>query len=204
MLLSKIVEKVTAFITRGAKDERELLLIEHPNAGIQIPAGTVEDGETPGEAVIREAAEETGLTSLSIRRYLGCTEDKLPEDQRIIAEPTRVYARPDATSFDWAYLRRGISVTLNRRMGGFSQVTYEEFDRIPDPQYVTICINGWVPDDALSDVKKRHFFHLEFHGHSEASWTIRADNHLFTLFWSPLAALPEIIHPQDEWLKFLS
>ncbi len=80
MLLSKIVEKVTAFITRGAKDERELLLIEHPNAGIQVPAGTVEDGETPEEAVIREATEETGLTSLSIRRYLGCTEDKvIPE-----------------------------------------------------------------------------------------------------------------------------
>ena len=26
---------------------------------------------------------------------------------------------------------------------------------------------------------------------------------VFTLFWAPLMVLPEIIHPQDEWLEFL-
>jgi 8-oxo-dGTP pyrophosphatase MutT (NUDIX family) len=202
--VSRIVEKVTAFITRESKNGHELLLFEHPNAGIQIPAGTVEDDETPVEAVIRECIEETGLASLSIRRYLGCTEDKLPEDRRIIFEPTKVYARPDATSFDWAYLRKGIPVTLSRRVDGFSQVTYKEFDQVPDSQYVTMRITGWVPDDVLSDTKRRHFFHLEFHGHSEASWTIHTDNHRFTLFWASLTALPEIVHPQDEWLEFLS
>jgi hypothetical protein len=144
------------------------------------------------------------LSLCDFGRFIFLETPKLPEDQRIIAEPTKVYARPNATSFDWAYLRRGISVTLNRRTDGFSQVTYEEFDQMPDPQYVTMCITGWVLDDALSDVKKRHFFHLEFRGHAEAGWTVHADNHLFTLFWSPLTALPEIIHPQDEWLKFLS
>jgi 8-oxo-dGTP pyrophosphatase MutT (NUDIX family) len=201
--VSRIVEKVTAFITRESKSGCELLLFEHPNAGIQIPAGTVEDDETPAEAVIREAAEETRLASLSIRRYLGCIEDKLPEDQRIIVEPTKVYARPDTTSFDWAYLRKGIPVTLSRRANGFSQVTYKEFDQVPDPQYVTMCITGWVPDDVLSDTKRRHFFHLDFHGCSEARWTVHTDDHRFTLFWSPLTALPEIVHPQDEWLEFL-
>ena len=202
-LVPNSVEKVTAFITRRAKHGYDLLLFEHPYAGVQIPAGTVKDDETPERAVVREAAEETGLTSLAIRRYLGCAKDKLPEGHRIIAASTKVYARPDVTSFDWAYLRKGISVTLGRRADGFSQVTYKEFDQVPDPQYVTMCITGWVPDDVLSDTKKRHFFHLEFHGHSEASWTVHTDNHLFTLFWSPLAALPEIIHPQDEWLEFL-
>ena len=34
-------EKVTAFVIRTANHRAELLLFEHPYAGIQIPAGTV-------------------------------------------------------------------------------------------------------------------------------------------------------------------
>ena len=198
-----IVEKVTAFITHRSKHGHDLLLFEHPHAGVQIPAGTVKGDETPERAVVREAAEETGLTSLPITHYLGCTETKLPEGHRIIAASTKVHARPDVTSFDWACLRQGITVTIERKMGGFSQVTYEEPDRVPNPQYISMRITGWVPDDVLAGVTKRHFFHLEFHGRAEKRWTVHADNHLFTLFWAPLAALPEIIHPQDEWLEFL-
>ncbi len=200
---SNVVEKVTAFITRQSKDGHDLLLFEHPNAGIQIPAGTVKDTETPEQAVVREAAEETGLAALPIRRYLGCNQDRLPEERRIITRPTKVYARPDVTSFDWAHLREGIPVTLNRKSGGFSQVTFEEFDRVPNPQYVSMCISGWVPDDVLADTQMRHFFHLEFDGHSEERWTVYTDNHFFTLFWALLTDLPEMIHPQNEWIEFL-
>lgn len=199
-----IIEKVTAFITRESRDGRDLLLFKHPYAGVQIPAGTVEDGETPEEAVLREVCEETGLTLLSVDQYLGCKADRLPGGQRIIAESTKVYARPDVTSFDWAHLRKGISVTLSgRRMGGFSQVTYEELDSAPNPQYVTMSITGWVPDSTLAEARRRHFFHLEFDGRSEERWTVYSDNHYFSLFWAPLEALPEIIHPQEAWLEFL-
>ncbi|MCP4542722.1 MAG: NUDIX domain-containing protein [Chloroflexi bacterium] len=204
--MSRPIEKVTAFITRRSPNGHDLLLFEHPNAGIQIPAGTVEDGETPEQAIIREVNEETGLapSSISIRQYLGCAEHRLSEEHRIIAKSTTVYARPDVTSFDWSHLRTGIPVVLSgRRADGFSQVTYEEFDRVPDPQYVTMCIIGWVPDDVLIDVRKRYFFHIEFHGHSQERWTVYSDNHHFGLFWAPLADLPEIIHPQDEWIEFL-
>ena len=38
-------EKVTAFVTQEAPQGVELLLFEHPHAGIQLPAGTVELGE---------------------------------------------------------------------------------------------------------------------------------------------------------------
>lgn len=204
--MSGIIEKVTAFITRPSQDGHDLLLFEHPHAGVQIPAGTVEDGETPVEAVVREAAEETGLSpsALSVRRCLGGSEERLPEGHRIVVERTRVYACPDATSFAWAYLRPGIAVALSgRRTNGFSQVTYEEFDRVPDPQYVTMSITGWAPDGALTDTMRRHFFHVEFHGQSEESWMVCTDNHRFTLFWAPLMDLPQIVCPQDEWLKFL-
>ncbi|CAG0926375.1 hypothetical protein TFLX_00039 [Thermoflexales bacterium] len=68
--MPNIIEKVIAFITRPSQNSLELLLFEHPQAGIQIPTGTVEDGETPEAAAVREAAEETGLTSLTLRRAL--------------------------------------------------------------------------------------------------------------------------------------
>jgi len=203
--MSRPVEKVTAFIIRETKDGHDLLLFRHPSAGVQIPAGTVEDGETPKEAVLREAAEETGLAELSVRRYLGCAETRLSANQRIIIEQTVVYARPDATSFDWAHFRKGVVVALtSRAANGFTHVTYEEFDREPDPQYVTMCIAGWVPDDALGDTVQRHFFVLEFHGRSDERWMVHADRHIFVPFWAPLTALPEIVRPQDTWLGFLA
>ena len=197
-----VIEKVTAFVTRPIEEGLELLLLEHPFAGIQIPAGTVED-ETPAEAVLREVAEETGIDSATICRYLGTDERALPDGQRIITAPTKVYARPDATSFDWATLRRGIQVAVNRRDGGFSQITYEEPDRVPEPRYITMSITGWVPDGVLADTVRRHFYQLKYCDPSQDRWTTFSDNHTFTLFWTPLPDLPEIIPPQDEWLVFL-
>ncbi len=66
-------ETVVAYITDGGK----LLVFRHtryPEAGIQVPAGTVEEGESLADAVLREAHEETGLDSLEIRSYLGVRE----------------------------------------------------------------------------------------------------------------------------------
>jgi 8-oxo-dGTP pyrophosphatase MutT (NUDIX family) len=62
--------KVLAYITSGTS----LLVFRHPDfpdAGIQVPAGTVEDGEDPDTAVLREAAEETGLNGLQVDALLG-------------------------------------------------------------------------------------------------------------------------------------
>jgi 8-oxo-dGTP diphosphatase len=64
-----ISRKVFAYITSGTR----LLLFTHPehlDAGIQVPAGTMNPGEAPAGAVLREAFEETGLTTLRIDRQL--------------------------------------------------------------------------------------------------------------------------------------
>jgi 8-oxo-dGTP diphosphatase len=70
--------KVFAYITH----QQHLLVFTHPDfpeAGIQVPAGTVEPGETLQAAVLREAHEETGLVRLKLRRYLGnCLYDMSP------------------------------------------------------------------------------------------------------------------------------
>ena len=62
--------RVHAYITH----QNRLLVFEHrdsPDAGIQVPAGTVKDGEAPEVAVMREAVEETGLTGLRLVSELG-------------------------------------------------------------------------------------------------------------------------------------
>ena len=64
------VEKVVAYITHAGS----LLVFrhtEHPETGIQVPAGTVEEGELPVTAVVREAKEESGLEHLEVRSFLG-------------------------------------------------------------------------------------------------------------------------------------
>ena len=202
--MSNVLGKVTAFVTRQSKRGSELLLFRHPHAGIQIPAGTVEPGEMPEQAALREGAEETGLPDLSICEHLGCQERRLPPEQRAILDTTTVYARPDVTSFGWVHIPRGIRVALTgRHADGFSQVTYDEEDRYPDPQYLTMSITGWVPDEALADTQKRDFFRLTCPAQTEETWTVFTDNHLFTLFWSPLHALPQIVEPQRKWLEYL-
>ena len=65
----KTRHRAYAYITNGS---RLLLFIqpEAPEAGIQVPAGTIEPGENLQDAVIREAKEETGLTELRCERFL--------------------------------------------------------------------------------------------------------------------------------------
>ena len=61
--------KVYAYITHGSR----LLVFRHvdfPEAGIQVPGGTVEPGEEWEAAALREA-EETGLRDLRLVRQLG-------------------------------------------------------------------------------------------------------------------------------------
>jgi 8-oxo-dGTP pyrophosphatase MutT (NUDIX family) len=73
--------KVLAYITKGHK----LLVFRHtdyPQAGIQVPAGSIEDGESPEAAVMREAFEETGLENLRVLSFLGTDQRDLRDHGR--------------------------------------------------------------------------------------------------------------------------
>ena len=58
------VNKVWLYIVRRSDAEPELLVFEHTHtdAGIQIPAGTVEPGEALTDAAHRELLEEAGMS----------------------------------------------------------------------------------------------------------------------------------------------
>ena len=68
--MNPVVRKAFAYIT----DQDRLLLFRHvdyPEAGIQVPAGTILPGETPDTAALREAREETGIETLALVGFLG-------------------------------------------------------------------------------------------------------------------------------------
>jgi 8-oxo-dGTP pyrophosphatase MutT (NUDIX family) len=202
---SRELLKVTSFILRPSArgGSAEVLLLDHPNAGIQVPAGTVEEGEAPEAAAVREAMEETGLDGFGPPRAAGVMVETLDEPASLMLRPAPVHLRPDARSASWAHLRRGIGVVIERREAGFVQVTYEEFDRVPDPQYVTARITGWVEAAALTQVRRRFFYILPFDAAADAAWTHHADHHDFRLFWAPVDAMPDLISPQDQWVRYL-
>ena len=68
-------EKVVCYLVRDCR----LLVFRHVDwpweeVGIQVPAGTIEPGESPETAAVRETREETGLDRVTVVRKLGESE----------------------------------------------------------------------------------------------------------------------------------
>ncbi len=71
MVAKHHTEKVVCYVTHQGR----LLVFTHMDvpltvAGVQVPAGTIEPGETPRQAALREVWEETGLTDLIVEDVL--------------------------------------------------------------------------------------------------------------------------------------
>ncbi|HRW03890.1 MAG TPA: NUDIX domain-containing protein [Caldilineaceae bacterium] len=201
--MSTTAQKVTAFVTRVTSRGTDLLLFEHPHAGIQLPAGTVEVGEPHAIAAAREAYEETGLHDLPPGRFLDEAQEPLSPHHYLLLTTSTIFPRPDRTGFDWATIRYGIRVVCDRQEGDFAHVTYQERDDGIDPAFVSYQITGWVDRAVLTRDVMRYFYHFPYHGNTPTTWHVDTDNHRFRLFWAPLAQLPTIVAPQRWWVDVL-
>ena len=70
--------RVLAYVTRERAGRTELLVFAHrdfPDAGIQVPAGRVDPGESLESGLLRELEEEAGLTRVRVLRELPGFED---------------------------------------------------------------------------------------------------------------------------------
>jgi 8-oxo-dGTP pyrophosphatase MutT (NUDIX family) len=64
-------QRVLAYVTRERDGRKELLVFEHrdfPDAGVQVPAGRADPGESLEQCLRRELREEAGLERVRILR----------------------------------------------------------------------------------------------------------------------------------------
>lgn len=91
----RLVRKVVGYVVH----DRRLLVFTHDDvpieeAGVQVPAGSVEPGEEPSVAAVREVLEETGIRArvaheLGVERYdVGPSKPEIHERHFFQLEPT--------------------------------------------------------------------------------------------------------------------
>lgn len=69
--------KVIAYVLQRRDDQWLIAIFKHrdfPEAGLQVPGGTVDDGESIEAAVLREVQEESGLKQFTSIFLLGTDE----------------------------------------------------------------------------------------------------------------------------------
>lgn len=68
-----VIAKAVPVLLREKRGRREILAFRHPVAGVQIVKGTIEPGEAPEAAALRELEEESGVTGARLVRPLGAS-----------------------------------------------------------------------------------------------------------------------------------
>lgn len=92
----EVVRKVVGYVVH----EGRLLVFTHDafplvEVGVQVPAGTIEHGETPEKAAVREVAEETGLRTRVVRS-LGMERYDVRPSKPEVHERHFVHLEPEA------------------------------------------------------------------------------------------------------------
>lgn len=198
-----VLHKVSALITRKNGSTQDLLVFRHPTAGIQVPAGTVEAGESLEDAVFREIQEEAGITQVRLLKKLATLEQPLKTNQRVLLQSTRLMSEPEGGLLEFS-LTRGTIVRMRHQQKQATEIAYEEYDfNLPDPVAIE-RFKGWIPSFILTSYIQRHLFHLCTTVPLPEEWSVRADRGLdFHFYWMPLQERIHLVHSQDHWLDYL-
>ena len=97
--------KVLAYIIREHQEQGfQLLVFDHrdfPEAGIQIPAGTIEENEPVEQALHREIREESGLSNCRMIKSLGMFENHFPTPNDLRFQHIFLLMAPDYLPESW-------------------------------------------------------------------------------------------------------
>ena len=176
------VDKATCFITRRGAEGVELCVFEHPLAGVQLPAGTIESGEHPLLGAAREAFEESGLQPL-----------------RLVGELATIGSAPDGS----ACLAEDVVL-------GGDRVPRGNYARILEDRGATLTVEvggatGDVSRAALSFQGVRHLVHLTLDGAAPCEWwVITPDGGGLTwrCHWVPLGST-HLLPWHQQWLDLV-
>ncbi len=117
-----IRDKALAYVLREAASGPEVLVFEHegrPQAGMQVPAGTVDAGETPMQAAVRELAEESGLTVGGRPTEVGTFDHFHPQKQEWHRRHVFRFEAPEGLPAGWTHVVSGEGKDRGRRFRYF-------------------------------------------------------------------------------------
>jgi 8-oxo-dGTP pyrophosphatase MutT (NUDIX family) len=177
------VDKATCLITRRNDGVDEIVVFDHPLAGVQLPAGTGNAGEDPLAAALREGWEETGIPRLSARTKL---------NELVEAAPGGGHGR------------LAVDVVVGDQLAMRGQAT-TVLDLRRDTLLVEVAgKRGWIPAHAFADDVVRHVVQLE----SDVAmpnewWVITPDGEglCWRCRWVPLHGELGLIDGQAQWVS---
>jgi 8-oxo-dGTP pyrophosphatase MutT (NUDIX family) len=196
------IDKVTAFVTRELQGQAQLLVFRHPKGDIQVPAGTVELGEKPEGAVLRELNEETGINHALILQRLATKIITLPSNRKIVTRMSKIFSEPSYDSSSAGFgVTRGTPVEILSESGSFFEILTDPIDYNQDPAERTYRIQGYLRKSLLTTTIHRHIYHLIVEEITPDSWTRFSDGISLRLTWTPLHPTTELNAIQSQWLR---
>jgi ADP-ribose pyrophosphatase YjhB (NUDIX family) len=105
-----MTRKAYAYVTREADRASAVLVFRHrdyPEAGIQVPRGTVDLDEDPAATVVREVCEECGLCDARLIGLLARDMEAQPDDPAWCWERSFFHLVVPSAADEWEHIVTG-------------------------------------------------------------------------------------------------